>query len=350
MLQDVIKDIILEYIGPLKRSTSWSTRNCPLCHTQGESIDTRGRFGIKMPPSGDIAVKCFNCKFTASHIPATMFSKKFKLFLWEIGVPKNVVSKLNFDLYREKNNVRSTAPVVPIVSVTKSWETVELPKDAHPLRTWLDHGCEDPAFLRVLGYLEGRDLLHVDEFYWTPTKDYLMNRRVIIPCRYEGRIVGHVARFVGNEETITVPKYMASVPKGYVYNLDPHLTGERKYIIMAEGAFDAFNVSGIGVLGNGITAEQMSVIRRLQGKIVVIPDQDAPGAALIDLALDEGWAVSFPKWKADIKDASKAVESYGRLATVKMILDAIEDDQLGIRIRYGLQTPLVKKFKKGKKF
>lgn len=348
MLQDVIKELILEHIGPLKRSPLWSTRNCPLCHTQGESIDLRGRFGIKMPPNGDIAVQCFNCKFTASHIPSTMFSKKFKLFLREIGITDTVIAKLNFDLYREKNNVAPVTPRAEIETVTKGWVPVDLPEDAHPLRLWLDHSCTDEKFLKVMAYLELRGLLYIDDLYWTPSTGHMMNRRVIIPCWYNGEIVGNLARIVGND-ALKVPRYLAAIPKGYVYNLDPQLLGDRKYCILAEGALDAFGVDGIGVLGNSISSEQLSVIKRIPAQIIVIPDQDDPGTHLIEVALAEKWAVSFPKWEPSVKDAADAVKMYGRLATVKMILDSVEENQLGIKVKYELKKPKKAWKKRGKK-
>lgn len=339
MLQDVIKDLILEHIGPLKRAAVWNTRNCPMCHTQGESVDTRGRFGLKLPPSGDIVVQCFNCKFAAVHTPATLFSKKFKLFLREIGIADSVIAKLNFQLYREKNNVVSSTPVAPIESVITSWPPIDLPKDSYSLRVWLDYGCSDSLFLKVMEYVGQRGLRYIDDFYWSPAKEKMMNRRIIIPCWYGGQIVGYLARFAGNTDAVKVPKYLATLPKGFVYNLDPQLSGERKYTILAEGALDAFNVDGIGILGNSVSAEQLTVIKKIPGKIIIIPDQDAPGEHLIKVALDEGWAVSFPKWGQGVKDASDAALLYGRLATVKMILDSVEEDRLGIKVRYQLKTP-----------
>lgn len=339
MLQDVIKDLILEHIGPLKRAAVWNTRNCPMCHTQGESMDTRGRFGLKLPPSGDIVVQCFNCNFVAIHTPATLFSKKFKLFLREIGISDAAIAKLNFQLYREKNNVISSTPAVPIESVTTSWVPIDLPKDSYSLRFWLDHSCSDSLFLKVMEYVEQRGLRYIDDFYWSPAKEQMMSRRIIIPCWYGGQIVGYVARFTGNAGVLRVPKYMATLPKGYVYNLDPQLSGERKYTILTEGVLDAFNVDGIGILGNNVSAEQLAVIKKIPGKIIVIPDQDVPGEHLIKAALNEGWAVSFPKWGQGVKDASDAALLYGRLATVKMILDSVEEDRLGIKVRYQLKTP-----------
>ena len=46
----------------------------------------------------------------------------------------------------------------------------------------------------------------------------------------------------------------------------------------------------------------------------------------------QGWSVAFPEWEDDIKDASDAVVRYGRLFTVKSILDSIETNATKIKI------------------
>ena len=42
---------------------------------------------------------------------------------------------------------------------------------------------------------------------------------------------------------------------------------------------------------------------------------------LVRQAIKRGWAVSFPPWDDDIKDANDAIQKYGKLFTVKSILD-----------------------------
>ena len=43
---------------------------------------------------------------------------------------------------------------------------------------------------------------------------------------------------------------------------------------------------------------------------------------LIKQAQENGWSVSFPMWEDDIKDAADAIQRYGKLYTLKSIIDA----------------------------
>jgi len=52
----------------------------------------------------------------------------------------------------------------------------------------------------------------------------------------------------------------------------------------------------------------------------------------VNTAVKRGWAVSFPEWEDDIKDASDAVERYGRLFTVRSILESVETSGTKIKI------------------
>ena len=54
----------------------------------------------------------------------------------------------------------------------------------------------------------------------------------------------------------------------------------------------------------------------------VVPDRDKKGWDLVKAAIDNGWSVSFPKWKQFIKDAAHASEIYGRLLTTHSIISS----------------------------
>jgi DNA primase len=63
-----------------------------------------------------------------------------------------------------------------------------------------------------------------------------------------------------------------------------------------------------------------------------VPDQDAAGMRLTDRAVELGWAVSMPEWP-NCKDVNDAVQKYGQLATVLMIMQARETNKLKIELR-----------------
>ncbi len=99
-----------------------------------------------------------------------------------------------------------------------------------------------------------------------------------------------------------------------------------------EGIFDALCINGLAVMHNDISDAQARLIRSLDRQITVIPDQDRAGLALIDRAMELGWAVSIPNWE-DCKDVNDAVKKYGQLGTVLTILEARETSRIKIELR-----------------
>ena len=73
----------------------------------------------------------------------------------------------------------------------------------------------------------------------------------------------------------------------------------------------------------GLTAERLAYVGQLL--------QD--GKEFIEQALSLDWEVSFPPWHVDIKDAADAVQKYGRLATVRSIIQHATGNQLKARVK-----------------
>ena len=126
---------------------------------------------------------------------------------------------------------------------------------------------------------------------------------------------------------------MLNTQPGYVFNIDRFVDSDRDFVIVVEGVFDAVFVDGISVLGNVVTPEQAHLIDKLNKRVILCPDRDEPGKELIDQAVDLGWEVSFPPWHPDVKDAADAVERYGRLLTVKSIVDFATNNKVKIRVQ-----------------
>jgi hypothetical protein len=339
MIYDLIKDLILQNIGPLKQTRKgWKTRNCMLCHLHGESADRKGRFGIKFE-EGKIGVHCFNCSFDASCETSKTLSKKFIIFLREIGVTDYDVKKINFELYREQNKIKATKAIELKGSITQSWVPNSLPKQSQTLMAWLEKGCEDPEFMKVVQYALDRKFADFHHLYWTPIETkFEYNKRLLLPFTYKGVVVGHTGRFADAavQASTIRPKYINIMPDNYVYNLDSQSGWDRKYVILCEGVFDAYFVDGICSIGNTLNLDQIGLINRLGKKIIVCPDRDKDGGALVTHAIQQGWGVCFPNWEADIKDAAKAVEVYGRILTVQSIVQSAEFNPMKIELTWKL--------------
>ena len=101
------------------------------------------------------------------------------------------------------------------------------------------------------------------------------------------------------------------------------------------GPFDALAIGGVAVLSNRISLQQAEIIDDLDREVIVVPDADRAGAALIDAAIEYGWSVSYPVWQKDYKDINAATVALGPLFVLKSILAA--------RVRGRLKIELHKK-------
>lgn len=302
-----------------------------MCPSMGQTRDTRARFGIVFANDGSFGMNCFNCGFNARFNVGSTISAKLVSYLQTIGVPDQDIRELKFTAYREKMEVMSDREPELSVSVRRSWKKSSLPEESRPISEWLLDNCNDPNFISVCQYALERKIYDLHKVYWTPVKTHQMNKRIIIPFYNYNVIVGYSARFYNNTHGKAIPKYFMDSPENFVYNLDEQHEG-RQFCILCEGVLDAFQISGIACLGNKINDKQAEVINSLNKKIILCPDRDSSGSATIEAAINYGWLVSFPKWEEHVKDAAQAVNEYGKILTVKTILDGVEHNPLKIHV------------------
>lgn len=341
MIIDLLKEAILPNLGRLKQAPKgWQKRNCMLCHTQGHGADTRSRFGIQFN-SNSIAVNCFNCGFSAGYTEGKDLSKAFKFFLNQIHVGEKFIEQIEFEIFKNKNQLNSIRegekPVEDkLKNLVQKWKPRDLPPDSLPITQWLEFGLEDQNFLKVVDYALGRKIYDLENFYWSPINTHAMNNRLIIPYYYKGDIVGYTGRLCYDSEDKTVPKYYQQCPYDFVYNLDNQQAWARKYAIVTEGVLDAWVIDGISILGE-MNQLKADIINKLQKQVIVCPDRDKKGWDLVEVAIENGWSVSFPKWEFGIKDAAKASEKYGRLLTLHSIISSAISGKEKIKLRWTIE-------------
>ena len=325
----IVSDLLNVYL-PAKRKTTpsgWTSFNAPCCVHNNENADTRGRGGVIY--EGDvISYHCFNCGFKASWQPGRNLSYKFKKLLEWLNTPDQDITKLALDVMRENEGVEVQKHSVEL----PEFATTQLPEGAKPLNEWADYcalepGGVDKNLWRIFEYMKERNLYLDDtDYHWSPTLAY--RDRLIIPFRYEGRIVGYTARTVGDNKV----KYLTDSQPGYVYNMDEQ--GHNKvFCIVCEGPIDAIHIEGCALTGSDINDAQALLLNRLQKDIYVVPDRDRAGSKLVEQAIDRGWHVSMPDWDSDVNDIGDAVSKYGRLYTLYSIASAAESSPLKIRLR-----------------
>lgn len=343
MILELLKDAVQQNIGPLKQAPKgWNKRNCMLCHTQGHGKDTRNRFGIQYN-ANSIAVNCFNCGFSAGYTEDGDLTKGMKFFLRQLHVGEEFIKQIEFEVFKQKNKikeVREGDSAVDTESKLKSlfqkWKPAELPKDSLPITEWLEHGLDDPHFLKVVNYAISRHIYNLDEFYWSPERIHNLNQRLIVPYYYRQNIVGFTSRLCYDTDDKSIPKYYQQSPTDFVYNLDRYDGWSRKYVLVNEGVLDAWCVSGIGTLGE-LGQAKIDIINRLQKQVIVCPDRDKKGGDLVKAAIDNNWAVAFPRWPQNIKDAAKASEIYGRLLTTYSIISTAVSGKEKIQLTWDIE-------------
>jgi len=298
--------------------SGWTSFNAPCCQHRGHSPDTRKRAGIRFDGNG-IVYNCFNCKFTTGWQPGSSIGEKMKTLCRWLGASEDTIKELVFEAMKtEGDDYRPEHQEIKLEFTDK-----ELPEGAMPLLEWVNSEYWKDISLEVepvIAYVmsRGYDPFNGD-FYWSPSSGY--ESRVIIPFKWEGRIVGNTARKV----TAGKPKYLSDQHPHFVFNFDQQKENQ-KYIFVCEGPFDALAVDGVALLTNEIAEQQSRIINSLGVEVIVIPDQDRAGLVLFDRAAELGWSVAMPNWDSDVKDVADAVQRYGRLF---VIVDAIKTAQQG---------------------
>jgi len=298
--------------------SGWTSFNAPCCQHRGHSPDTRKRAGIRFDGNG-IVYNCFNCKFTTGWQPGSSIGEKMKTLCRWLGSSEDTIKELVFEAMKtEGDDYRPEHQETKLEFTDK-----ELPEGAMPLLEWVNSKYWKDISLEVelvIAYVVSRGYDPFDgNFFWSPASGY--ESRVIIPFRWEERIVGNTARKV----TSGKPKYLSDQHPHFVFNFDQQKENQ-KYIFVCEGPFDALAVDGVALLTNEIAEQQSRIINSLGAEVIVIPDQDRAGLVLFDRAAELGWAVAMPNWDSDVKDVADAVQRYGRLF---VIVDAIKTAQQG---------------------
>lgn len=341
-IQDAVRQIL-----PGKRKTSsngWISFNGVCCTHNGESADTRGRGGLVMNADGGTSYHCFNCNFKANYTPGRHLNYKFRKLLSWLGASENEVKRLVIDAMRIKDLI-APEQLEKSAKEEVSFKTRSLPEDVVSFSEWktfLTLQDEDapvhPQFVKAFNYIYERKIdFNKYEFYTTENEAYNLHKRVIVPFNWKGQTIGYTARTW--DDTVK-PKYHNHHEPNFVFNMDMQ-PADGKFVLAMEGPFDAMAVDGVAILGSECNEVQADIIESLGREVIVVPDFDIKevkgkmvwaGEALVDKAIEYGWSVSFPVWREQVKDAAKAVELYGKLFTMKSILEGKQTSRLKIEL------------------
>jgi hypothetical protein len=312
----LIADTLLQYLPGKRKHTpsGWISFNAPCCD------DKRQRGGFIVNGGDAVSYHCFNCGFKCSWQPGRHISQKMNKFMRDLNIPDDAIAQLRLEALRlDDNNTTEVRSIIP------KFDIRALPLDSEPLDTLLTNPPE--KLVSILEYMIDRKIYPEDySFYWTPKIGF--SNRLIIPFIYKNEIVGWTARAVNDAK----PKYLSEQQPGYVFNLDTQ-QDDRDFVIVSEGPFDAISIDGCALLGAEIKDSQNWLLKQLGKEIILVPDKDHEGPRTVEQAIEYGWSVSMPEWPEGVKDINDAVIKLGKLATLWLICDAKESNNLKIQLR-----------------
>ena len=312
----LIADTLLNYLPGKRKHTpsGWIGFNAVCCD------DKRQRGGFIVNGGDAVSYHCFNCGFKCSWQPGRHISQKMNKFMRDLNIPDDIIAQLRLEALRLDDN-----STTEIRNVIPKFDTRALPMDSQLVTELLNNPPD--KLIPVLEYIVDRKIYPEDfPFYWTPKVGF--TNRIVIPFLYKGEIVGWTARAVNDAQ----PKYLSEQQPGYVFNLD-NQTDDREFVFVCEGPFDALSIDSCALLGAEIKDSQHWLLKQLGKEIVLIPDRDAAGKATLEQALALEWSVSMPDWPDGVKDVNDAVVKLGKLATMWLIVNAKESNNLKIQLR-----------------
>lgn len=263
---------------------------------------------------------CFNCDFKCRFTLGKSLSKNLRSLLSYCGVSDELITKYNFESLQQKDLIDYVKVKRKKLKVT--FKETELPESA----VLIDES--NPEHKKFADYINDRGLSVSDyPFMITPADEGRNSNRIIIPYTMDGKIVGHISRYLDNR----IPKYIKEQQVGYVFGLDLQKP-EYEVCVVVEGIFDALSINGCALTHDTISDEQAELLRRLNRKIIIVPDLDKTGMTICDRALELGFHVAIPNWTEEIKDTNDAIRKYGKVPTLLSILQSATNNKIKLEM------------------
>jgi hypothetical protein len=312
---------ILQIIPGRKKLTQsgWHSFNAVCCHYRGHKADRRSRGGIKFD-NDNWSYHCFNCGFKCTFTLGRTLTRNTRQLLSYCGMDKDDINKYSLESLQHKDLLDFAKAKREKKKI--KFKEMHLPDAELIDETNLKHQI-------YVSYLHKRKIRINDyPFMCTPDAEGRQANRVIIPYTFENKIVGHTSRYLDDR----TPKFINEQQQGYVFGYDLQKP-EYEVCIVTEGIFDALSINGCALTHNTISEDQAEILKNLNKKIIVVPDQDKTGLQICDRALDLGFYVSIPEWENDVKDVNDSVVKYGKLATLLSILQTATNSKIKIEIK-----------------
>jgi hypothetical protein len=315
-----------------KTARGWYNFNCPSCG------DTRGRGGFLMTSTGGFRYRCFNggCDFNSQNTgwePGSgLGGRPRELFQLLGGNPSDLPSRFTMmqaDHFTKRGDL--------IKNETKEKPVLNFPRENLPDDTVsiLDPGkfVTDKKYERVLDYLIGRgeEVAISYDFKWSPK----FPNHLIIPYKHFDSVVGYLARSVLPEDK---NRFFGPCPSDYIFGQDKvDLDGPARSVIVTEGVMDAIVLDGMACRNSSMTDKQKLFLNLCGRQKIILPDMERSGLNYVEIAEENNWYVSLPKWDRNVKDATEAVNRYGRLYTIESVVKGATKNYLTAKLKLSMK-------------
>lgn len=339
---DILKQTLLQNVPSNSRSSrKCISFNCPCCLYMGEPRpDVKGRGGLFIE-NGEIGYNCFNCGFKFRQKEDEELSFKTKKFMELLGVPSIDINKVQLAFMKSRYAGGLLDDIVDSKSQNKNSNSVnninfiecELPSNTHYIKDIIMDSDPESDVFKAYNYAQERNIANWPHLMWSESKNHFLNKRLIIPYLYNGKIVGYTARaFIDNISKDN--RYYTHNPNGnkYLFNIDA-LFKNRKYVIVNESPIDSLLFDGIATMNFSPTREQLDIVNSFNCEKILVPDlNNSAGKKFIETAIDNSWSVFFPDWESNL-DLGEATNKYGKLFVISNIINNRIKSPMRIKVK-----------------
>jgi hypothetical protein len=307
LLWDLITSRIA--LGP-RKPNGWHQVRCNVCN------DYQERGGFKLD-GDEVRWKCFNCgsRFKFTEHSGKLYSDA-KQVLYAFGITSTELDEVlgsSFFARGEGRTEISEETLKPKVSLFTP--EIDLPPKSYPLGSAGNDALQNP----LIEYMFSRKLdpLKLQTHYSLDPK-YL--GRIIIPCFRDSKVIFWQARTIFKDEQ---PRYRSPsvVKEAVLWGYDNIWKSYNQPLFITEGIFDAFHLDGVALLGSELTAAKLEVLNKTKRRKVVVVDRNNNGKMLAEVALKNGWEITFPP--EGTSDTNDSVCKHGLIYTMWTLMRGI---------------------------
>lgn len=299
-------------------SGGWNRTFCEVC---GDGSRVKGPRGGWLFSEGGSACSyhCFNCgekgSFDIGRENPT--SKRMHGILVAFGITESEYKTLIILHKKQNGTVKKDKPK----SKAFSHSFIDMPEH------WISIDGADAESKACRAFLKTKYGLQKSDYTFFTSTGYAvggnpreasiasgLRNRVIVPYFKNGKMIYYQGRDITDKAKL---KYLSpELPKGNIlFNWDTMFLDTKDPLYVVESAFDAIHLSGTATMENDLSGMQLEVLHKCKREKIIVPDFNGDSFNMAEIAIQNGWNVSFPNYRKTCKDVSDSIVKYGKLYT-----------------------------------